>query len=182
MIAEIYFGMKASSLLLLSDGIHMFSHILSLGASFLGYYLFRKTQSTQYTFWAAQINALTLTVFAIPLIIEAYSRLVNPTEIQVGTTLWIGTSGLIVNCICAWLLSRSGIEDLNSKSAYLHLLADLLTSIAVIFGVLLFQIFNWTWVDPLLSMTIAVIMVYWGIDLASKSWKLKSIKIHPKLG
>ena len=100
--------------------------------SFAGFYLYRKTQSNKYGIRAAILNSFSLILFSIPLFIEALNRLFNPETIDLYYSFIIGFIGLFVNLICAYMLNKSGVEDLNSKSAYMHMIGDLLTSISVI--------------------------------------------------
>ena len=148
MIVEVYYGYITNCLVLFSDGIHMLSHVFSLFVSFAGFYLYRKTQSNKYGIRAAILNSFSLILFSIPLFIEALNRLFNPETIDLYYSLIIGFIGLFVNLICAYMLNKSGVEDLNSKSAYMHMIGDLLTSISVILGVVIIYFLNWKWIDP----------------------------------
>ena len=177
MVFEIYYGFYTNCLVLFSDGIHMLSHVFSLFVSYLGFYLLRKTKSEKYGKWAAFINSFSLVIFSIPLLIEAYYRFSNPESIKLFYTFVIGLIGLFVNLVCAFLLNKSGLEDLNSKSAYLHMLGDLLTSFSIIISVGIIYFFNWKWIDPFLTIVLCFFMVYWGIDLALKTYK--STKLNP---
>jgi len=177
MIFEIYYGLMANCLVLISDGIHMLSHVFSLLVSFFGFYLYRKTNSTKYGVWAAKLNAVSLILFSIPLLMESFNRFSNPKEINIFYSFIIGFIGLIVNLICAFLLNRTGVEDLNSKSAYLHMIGDLMTSFSVILGVGIVYVFHLTLIDPFLTIVLCFLMIYWGYDLAKKTIKTKSLVV-----
>lgn len=174
MIVEVYFGYITNCLVLFSDGIHMLSHVFSLFVSFSGFYLYRKTQSNKFGKWAAILNSFSLILFSIPLFIEALNRLFNPETIDLYYSFIIGFIGLFVNLICAYILNKAGVEDLNSKSAYMHMIGDLLTSISVILGVVIIYYLNWKWIDPIFTFILCFFMIYWGIDLASKIFKTKN--------
>lgn len=174
MIVEIYYGYITNCLVLFSDGIHMLSHVFSLFVSFAGFYLLRKTQSNKYGVRAAILNSLSLIIFSIPLFFEALNRLFNPENIDIFYSFIIGFIGLIVNLVCAYILNKSGVEDLNSKSAYMHMIGDLLNSIAIILGVVIIYFLNWKWIDPIFTFILCFFMIYWGIDLAKKIFKTKN--------
>jgi cobalt-zinc-cadmium efflux system protein len=174
MIVEVYYGYITNCLVLFSDGIHMLSHVFSLFVSFAGFYLYRKTQSNKYGIRAAILNSFSLILFSIPLFIEALNRLFNPETIDLYYSFIIGFIGLYVNLICAYMLNKSGVEDLNSKSAYMHMIGDLLTSISVILGVVIIYFLNWKWIDPIFTFILCFFMIYWGIDLSNKIFKSKN--------
>ncbi len=174
MIVEVYYGYITNCLVLFSDGIHMLSHVFSLFVSFAGFYLYRKTQSNKYGIRAAILNSFSLILFSIPLFIEALNRLFNPETIDLYYSFIIGFIGLFVNLICAYMLNKSGVEDLNSKSAYMHMIGDLLTSISVILGVVIIYFLNWKWIDPIFTFILCFFMIYWGIDLSNKIFKTKN--------
>lgn len=174
MIVEVYYGYITNCLVLFSDGIHMLSHVFSLFVSFAGFYLYRKTQSNKYGIRAAILNSFSLILFSIPLFIEALNRLFNPETIDLYYSFIIGFIGLFVNLICAYMLNKSGVEDLNSKSAYMHMIGDLLTSLSVILGVVIIYFLNWKWIDPIFTFILCFFMIYWGIDLSIKIFKTKN--------
>lgn len=174
MLVEVYYGYITNCLVLFSDGIHMLSHVFSLFVSFAGFYLYRKTQSNKYGIRAAILNSFSLILFSIPLFIEALNRLFNPETIDLYYSFIIGFIGLFVNLICAYMLNKSGVEDLNSKSAYMHMIGDLLTSISVILGVVIIYFLNWKWIDPIFTFILCFFMIYWGIDLSNKIFKTKN--------
>ena len=174
MIVEVYYGYITNCLVLFSDGIHMLSHVFSLFVSFAGFYLYRKTQSNKYGIRAAILNSFSLILFSIPLFIEALNRLFNPETIDLYYSFIIGFIGLFVNLICAYMLNKSGVEDLNSKSAYMHMIGDLLTSVSVILGVVIIYFLNWKWIDPIFTFILCFFMIYWGIDLSNKIFKTKN--------
>ncbi len=174
MLVEVYYGYITNCLVLFSDGIHMLSHVFSLFVSFAGFYLYRKTQSNKYGIRAAILNSFSLILFSIPLFIEALNRLFNPETIDLYYSFIIGFIGLFVNLICAYMLNKSGVEDLNSKSAYMHMIGDLLTSISVILGVVIIYFLNWKWIDPIFTFILCFFMIYWGIDLSNKIFKSKN--------
>ena len=174
MIVEVYYGYITNCLVLFSDGIHLLSHVFSLFVSFAGFYLYRKTQSNKYGIRAAILNSFSLILFSIPLFIEALNRLFNPETIDLYYSFIIGFIGLFVNLICAYMLNKSGVEDLNSKSAYMHMIGDLLTSVSVILGVVIIYFLNWKWIDPIFTFILCFFMIYWGIDLSNKIFKSKN--------
>ncbi len=178
-IAQVVGGIISGSLALLSDALHNFSDVLSLLISYGATLLSRKEASTNRTFGykraeiiAAFVNSATLIVVAIILIIEAVKRINSPEEI--GSNLVIGLSflGILANGFSVLLLKNDAHRNMNMKSAYLHLLTDMMASVAVMIGGLLMKFFQWYWVDPVLTILIAIYLIYMGYDLLKSSTRV----------
>ncbi len=177
--AQVVGGIISGSLALLSDALHNFSDVLSLLISYGATLLSKKEASTNRTFGykraeiiAAFINSATLIVVAIILSIEAVKRFSNPQEI--GSNLVIGLSflGILANGFSVLLLKNDADRNMNMKSAYLHLLTDMMASVAVLIGGLLMKFFLWYWVDPVLTLVIAIYLIYMGYDLLKSSTRV----------
>ena len=177
--AQVIGGIISGSLALLSDALHNFTDVLSLVISFVANKLAKKEASTNKTFGykraeiiAAFVNSATLIVIAIILIIEAVERFYNLQEI--GSNLVIGMSllGIFVNGFSVLLLKKDSDKNMNMRSAYLHLLTDMMASIAVLVGGLLMKFYQWYWVDPALTILIAVYLIYMGYDLLRNSTRV----------
>ncbi|HKJ06373.1 MAG TPA: cation diffusion facilitator family transporter [Flavobacteriaceae bacterium] len=179
-VAQIIGGFISGSLSLISDAVHNFSDVISLIISYVANLLVRKKKQTvKQTFGykraeilAAFINAVTLVVIAIFLGIEAVERFYAPQVIDGNIVIWLALLGIAVNGFSVLLLKSDANHNLNMKSAYLHLLTDMLTSVAVLVGGLLMKFFQVYWVDALLTLIISVYLLY-----VSWSVLVNSIKI-----
>jgi len=178
-IAQVVGGIISGSLALISDALHNFSDVLSLGFSLIAHKLSRQKASIDHTFGykraeliAAFINATTLVIVALLLIYGAIERFVNPQPIQSGLVIWLAILGIAVNGFSALLLKKDAKHNINMKSAYLHLFTDMLASIAVLVGGLLMKFYDWFWVDSVMTILIAIYLIVVGIDLLKTSTKM----------
>lgn len=178
MLAEIIGGYLTNSLALLSDAGHMFSDALSLGISLLAMKLGERAASRQKTFGykrfeilAAAFNGITLLAIALLIAYEAAGRFISPPPIATAGMLAVSFTGLLVNIWVAWyMLKNSDTEDnLNMKSAYLHVLGDLLGSLGAVAAALLMMLFGWQWADPLASVLVAALIARSGWGVAAKA-------------
>lgn len=177
--AQVVGGFLSGSLALLSDALHNFSDVLSLIISFIASKLSKKKASIHRTFGykraeilAAFINASTLVIVAVLLIIEAYKRFQDPQEIESGLVIWLALVAILGNGFSVLLLKKDSKKNINIRSAYIHLLTDMMASVAVLIGGLLMKYFQWFWVDSLLTLLIALYLIWVGYDLLVKSSKM----------
>ncbi|TKD65131.1 cation diffusion facilitator family transporter [Flavobacterium sp. ASW18X] len=175
-VAQIIGGLLSGSLSLLSDALHNFSDVISLIISLIANRLARKKSTTNKTFGykraeiiAAFINAATLLIVAVLLIKEAVVRFLEPQQVASGLVIGLSAIAIVFNGLSVLLLKKDSNNNMNLKSAYLHLLTDMLASVAVLFGGLLMQYYHWFWVDPLLTLLIALYLIYVGFDLLKES-------------
>ena len=178
-IAQIVGGIISGSLALISDALHNFSDVLSLVFSLLAHKLSRRKASVDHTFGykraeliAAFINAITLVVVALFLVYEAASRLFHPQPIQSTLVIWLALLGIAVNGGSVLLLKKDSEHNLNMKSAYLHLLTDMMASVAVLVGGLLMKFYGWFWVDSVMTLLIAFYLIYVSYDLIKSATKM----------
>ncbi|MEY2702229.1 MAG: Cation efflux system protein CzcD [Bacteroidota bacterium] len=178
-IAQIIGGIVSGSLALISDALHNFSDVISLVFSLIAHKLSRRKASIEYTFGykraeliAAFINAATLIIVAFILIYGAIERFFHPHPIGSELVIWLALLGIIVNGLSVIFLRKDAGHNLNMKSAYLHLLTDMMASIAVLFGGLLMKFYGWFWVDSAMTLLIAIYLVVVGVDLLLKSTKM----------
>ena len=171
-IAEAVGGLLTNSLALLSDAGHMFTHLLALGVSYLAVLFSQRPATERRTYGlnrleilAALFNGATLLAISIGISYEAYRRLLEPLPIAIGPVLVIAVVGLVVNLIGALILSGAEHKDLNVRGAFIHLLTDTFSSVAVIVGVLIISLTGWTLIDPLLSVVICVVILFWALRL-----------------
>lgn len=178
-VSQVIGGIISGSLALLSDALHNFSDVLSLIISYIATLLSKKEASTNKTFGykraeiiAAFVNSSTLIVVAVILIIEAVKRFLEPQEIESNLVIWLSLLGIFANGFSVLLLRRDADRNMNMKSAYLHLLTDMMASVAVLIGGLLMKFYGMYWVDAALTMAIALYLIYMGYDLLKASTKV----------
>ncbi len=178
-VSQVIGGIISGSLSLLSDALHNFSDVLSLVISYAATKLAKKEASTNKTFGykraeiiAAFVNAATLMVVAVILIKEAIERFLDPREIASDLVIWLSLLGILANGFSVLLLKKDSSRNMNMRSAYLHLLTDMMASVAVLIGGILMKFFAVYWVDPLLTLLIALYLIYVGYDLLRKSTRV----------
>ncbi len=178
-LAQIIGGLLSGSLALLSDALHNFSDVISLVISYGARRLGKKKASSHKTFGykraeilAAFINAATLMVVAIILMKEAVERLMDPQEIESNLVIWLALIAIAGNGFSVLLLKKDADHNMNMKSAYLHLLTDMMASVAVLIGGILMKYFQIYWVDAILTLLIGIYLIYMGYDLLKESTKV----------
>ncbi len=179
-IAQIIGGIISGSLALISDAVHNFSDVVSLiisyGANLLTH---KKKQTLEYTFGykraemiAAFFNAASLIVIGVFLGIEAIKRFSEVQEIKSGLVIWLAILGIAANGLSVLLLKNDAKHNMNMKSAYLHLLSDMLTSVAVLIGGLLMKYYQIYWIDALLTLIISVYLIFMSWRILIDSLKI----------
>ena len=174
MLVEVAGGFATNSLALLSDAGHMLSDAAALGLSLFTFKFGERKGNLQKTFGyrrieilAATINAVTLIVIAVFIVIEAARRLKNPPEVATAGMLAISTLGLAVNIVVALYMLRGGDvrENVNMRGAYLHVLGDAAGSVGAIAAALAMMCFGWGWADAAASVLVAALIVKsgWGV-------------------
>ncbi len=178
-VAQAIGGVISGSLSLLSDALHNFSDVLSLAVSYVADRYSKKDASVEKTFGykraeiiAAFVNSATLIIVAVYLIYEAILRFANQQPIESGLVIWLALLGIIVNGFSVILLYKETKNNMNMRSAYLHLLTDMAASVAVLIGGLLMKYFEWFWVDSLLTLLIALYLIVMGYSLLKSSYKV----------
>ena len=176
MFAEITGGLISGSLALLADAGHMFSDGLALLLSWLAFKYSDKGADQARSFgWhrfqilAAFVNGMSLLVIAAWIVIEAVQRFMQPISVMATPMLVIAILGLVVNLIVFKVISGGDQENLNLKSAMIHVLGDLLGSVAAIVAAVLIMSFGWFWADPVLSVLVALLIVKSGWQVVKKS-------------
>lgn len=179
-VSQIIGGVISGSLALISDAVHNLSDVISLVISYIANILTNKKKQTLHqTFGykraeiiAAFINSASLIVIAVFLAIEAVKRINEPQEIGTDIVIWLAFIAILGNGLSVLLLKRDADHNLNMRSAYLHLVTDMLTSVAVLFGGLLMKYYSIFWLDAVLTIMISVYLLY-------MSWKIfiDSLKI-----
>lgn len=165
-IAEVVGGIVSNSLALLSDAGHMLTDIFAIIIAIFAAIISRKEADDKSTYGyyraeiiAAFINGIILALLTLWIMYEAVVRFFAPTPVNGVVMLAIGFIGLIANVLGAWLLHSSDEHDINTRAAFLHVLGDLFSSVAVVAGALAIMFFKWYWLDPVLSVIIAVVIM-----------------------
>jgi cobalt-zinc-cadmium efflux system protein len=168
MLLEVIGGMITGSLALLADAGHMLTDVAALGLSLGAAWLMRRPATAQRTFGfhraeilAALLNGLSLMVLSMYVVYEAIARLQAPPVVDSEPLLAIATFGLAANLVSGRVLMRSSGENLNVRSAYLHVLSDALGSVGAILAGVLMYAYGWYLADPLFSIGISA-LIMWG--------------------
>ena len=176
MVVEFVAGLLTGSLMLVSDAIHMLSHAMALGVSLLAIIIAQRETGDELPFGlyrveilAALLNGIGLAGFSIWIVYEGILRILVPIPILGPTMTVVALVGLAVNLATAVILIKSGLEDLNTKSAFLHMLADTFSSVAIVLGGITISFTDWVIVDPILSMVVAVLVAKWSWSLLRDS-------------
>ena len=165
-------GYFSNSLALLSDAGHNLTDAITLGLSWFAMKISLRPANSQKTFGyhragilIAVVNASTLFFIAVSILHEAYDRFTNPQVVNAPILIWVGLLALLVNAVTAGIIWRDSHNDLNIRSAFVHLMGDVFSTIgAVAAGILIFFT-GWSWLDPLVSVFIAGLIIYntWGV-------------------
>ena len=166
-LATFYFGLRAHSLALISEAGHNVSDMLAIALSFVAVYFQRRPATDEKTFGyqragvlAGFVNALTLIVLAAWIAISAIHRFYSPVTVQPRLMIYVAAAGVLMNGAIATLLWKSS-GDVNIRSVYLHMLGDTLSTAAVIIGGTAIASTGAVWIDPVLSIAIAA-MILWS--------------------
>jgi cation diffusion facilitator family transporter len=190
MIVEIVTGFLFGSIALLADGLHMASHAAALTINASAYiYARRYADDTSFTFGTGKVNALggftgaiLLAGFALLMVWESFHRLIEPVEIIFNQAIFVAVFGLVVNGASVFILGAGGHhhhehesgdhgnhqhhhDDHNLRSAYLHVLADALTSVLAIVALLAAKYLGYIWMDPLMGIVGAILVARWSWGL-----------------
>jgi len=173
--AEIAGGLMSNSLALLSDAGHVLTDSFALGLSMVAARISRRPSDYKATYGyqrvgllAAVINGLSLVVIAAFIFYEAYHRFASPLSIDVPLMLFIAIFGLLCNVVMAFIIG-SEHEDLNIRSAWLHVLGDTLSSLGVIVSGVVIYFTHWVYADPVASVLIGIVILAGGIRVVREA-------------
>ena len=195
MVAEIVAGYTTGSMALLADGFHMATHAGALGVAALAYgYARRHVGNPRFSFGTGKVgdlagfaSALVLGIVALGIAVEAFARLLAPTQVDFGSATLVAVLGLVVNLVSALLLGHghhhhghddhghdhhhdhAGHHDNNLRAAYMHVLADALTSVLAILALLAGRYLDWVWMDPAMGIVGAVVIARWSLSLVRET-------------
>ena len=166
MVAEIVGGMLAGSLALLADAGHMLTDFASLALAWLGFRLARQPADWRRTYGfdrfsvlVAFVNGIALFAIAAWIVLEATQRLYQPVTVLGGLMLWVALAGLAVNLVVFSILRTGDRHNLNIRAAVLHVIGDLLGSVAAVVAAVVILLAGWMPIDPLLSLLVALIIL-----------------------
>ncbi|MBN1454027.1 MAG: cation transporter [Anaerolineales bacterium] len=171
-VVEAVAGMFANSLALLTDAAHNFTDVLALALSWWALRLTSQPANQDKTYGyhragilAALANSTTLVVIALGIFYEAYHRFIDPPEVQADVLIGVGIMAVIINVVTALLVRRGAEHDLNIRSAFLHLMGDVLSTIGAVVAGVIIRYTNWNWLDPLVSVLIGILILWsaWSI-------------------
>jgi cobalt-zinc-cadmium efflux system protein len=171
-VAEAAAGWIANSLALLTDAAHNLTDAIALGLSWYALRLATRPATAKQTFGrhragilVALVNSTTLVVLSIWVFIEAYRRFQTPSAVETNVMIGVGFFALAVNAITALLVRHGSDHDLNLRSAYIHLMGDVLSTVGAIVAGILITVTHAAWFDPLASILIGVLILWnaWGI-------------------
>mgnify|MGYP001148209770 CR=1 FL=1 len=170
--AEIIGGIMSNSLALISDALHNLGDAFATLIAYIAHRISGKRASDRKTFGfkrveilAALLNSIILIVISVYLFVEAYHRFQNPQPIKSKLMLIVASIGLLANLVSVLILHKGSGENINVKAAYLHLLGDTLSSVAVIAGALLIFFYDIFWIDPLITVLIGGYLLYETIKI-----------------
>ncbi len=178
-VLQLIGGILSGSMALIADATHNFSDVISLIISYLANRLARRNATIRQTFGykrseilAAFINSASLIIVAIIILIEGIKRLFVQTEIISDWVIILSAIGIIVNGLSAMFIKKDSKDNINIKSAYIHLFSDMLTSVAVLIGGILIKFFNINGIDAILSIIIAFYLIYMSVEIFLRSLKI----------
>lgn len=165
-------GIIGNSLALLTDAAHNLTDVIALGLSWYAIRLTTQPANGRKTFGyhragilVALLNSTTLVVISIGIFYEAYRRFVNPPEVESGILIGVGLIAVVINVVTALLVRKGSEHDLNIRSAFLHLMGDVLSTIGAVIAGIFIYFTGANWLDPLASVLIGFLILYnaWGI-------------------
>lgn len=175
-VFELFAGIRAGSLALLSDAGHNFTDALALGLAAFGFYLQHKPADDVKTYGyhragvlAAFVNALTLVILSGFIFYESADRLRKPEPVQETVMMAVAGLGLLLNGAIMAALHHQKDSDLNVRAAWVHMLGDALGSVAIIIGAVAIRYTGWMWIDPVLSILIGLLIIWTAWDIIKES-------------
>ena len=164
--AQVYYGIAAHSVALLADAIHNLGDVLGLVIAWMAIRLAQRlpTRTRTYgwgrgTILASVANAILLLLSCGAIAIEAIKRFATPEQVAGGTVMWVAAVGIVINGATALMFMRGRKHDLNIRGAFLHMAADAVVSLGVVIAGLGIKLTDWSWLDPITSLAIVLVIV-----------------------
>jgi cobalt-zinc-cadmium efflux system protein len=175
-VVQLAYGFLANSMALIADGGHNLSDVLGLMIAWAGAMMAKRSPSPRFTYGlkkasilAALINALILLVAVGAIAAEAVRRLIHPAAADAHVIIWVAAASIAVNLATALLFARGRQHDLNVRAAFMHMAADAAVSAAVVFAGFLILWTGQQWVDPMMSIVVAVVILWGSVGLMKES-------------
>lgn len=175
-VGQVIGGIISGSMALLTDAAHNFSDVLSLVISYVANRIAKKRPTLQQTFGyrrseiiAAFANSVTLIVIALIIIYEAIQRLISPEPIASDWVIWLAIGSIALNGLSVLLIKKDAENNINMKSALLHLFSDMMTSVGVLIGGLLMKFYGWYYADAIFALLIAGYLLYLSWEIFNES-------------
>ncbi len=171
-VVEILAGIFGNSLALLTDAAHNFTDVIALGLSWYALRLAAQPANAGKTFGyhrvgilVALINSTTLILIAVGIFYEAWKRFISPPEVDSVILIAVGALAFIINLVTALMVKEGSEHDLNLRSAFLHLMGDVMSTLGAVIAGIVIAFTKWNWLDPLVSVLIGGFILYnaWGI-------------------
>jgi cobalt-zinc-cadmium efflux system protein len=165
-------GFFANSLALLTDAAHNFTDVIALGISWYAVWLTTRPSNAKNTFGyhrvgilAALLNSTTLVLISLGIFYEAYRRLISPPQVNSEVLVGVGIIAFIVNLVTALLVQHGSEYDLNIRSAFVHLMGDVISTIGAVVAGIIIYFTHWNWLDAFVSVLIGILILWnaWGI-------------------
>jgi cobalt-zinc-cadmium efflux system protein len=173
---EVFAGLRAHSLALLSDAGHNFTDALALLLAAIGLYLQGKPADHVKTFGyqragviTAFLNASTLIVISLFIFWEAAVRIIHPEPVDDRTMMWVAAAAVVLNSVIMLALHRGQKGDLNIRAAFIHMLGDAVAAVCIIVGAIIIRYTGWSYIDPVLSIALGVLIIYSAWDIIRES-------------
>ncbi|MEO5591710.1 MAG: cation diffusion facilitator family transporter [Chitinophagaceae bacterium] len=189
-IVEVVAGLITHSLSLLSDAGHNLADVAALALSLLAFKLLKVKSNKKYTYGyrktsilVALFNSMVLVLSIGAIVYEAIQRFFHPESVQGATIAIIAAIGILINGSTALLFMRDKEKDMNIKSAYLHLMSDAVVSLGIVIGGIIIVYTGWFWIDSVISIVIAVVILFstWGLLKNSLRLSLDGVPANIKL-
>jgi cobalt-zinc-cadmium efflux system protein len=171
-VVEIVAGIFGNSLALLTDAAHNFTDVIALGLSWYALRIATRPAHAGKTFGyhrvgilVALVNSTTLILIALGIFYEAYHRFITPPKVDSTILIGVGALAFLINLVTAWMVKDGSEHDLNLRSAFLHLMGDVLSTLGAVIAGVIIAFTNWNWLDPLVSVLIGFFILWnaWGI-------------------
>lgn len=186
-VAELLFGFISNSLALIADAMHNFSDVIGLLLAWGGAWLARliPTATRTYGYRSASIlaalaNAALLFIAVGGIVIESVRRFFEPAVIDSTTVIWVAAIGIVINTATAMMFFHGQKDDINIRGAFLHMVADALVSVGVVVAAVIFMWTGYHWIDPVIGLVIAAVIVWstWGLAKDSLHLSLAGVPRH----
>lgn len=175
-VIELVYGILGNSMALIADGGHNLSDVLGLVVGWAGAVMAKRSPSARFTYGlkkasilAALINALLLMVAVGAIAAEAVDRLLRPSPADARTMIWVAAVAIVVNVLSAMLFARGRRTDINVQAAFQHMAADAAVSAAVVFAGFVVLGTGQQWVDPVMSLAVAAVILLGSVGLMRES-------------